>query len=317
MLNTIVNDLSDSAELKLAKEVYESAVVIVEDSDIDFEIINALLAPQYIIYRFADAESLLANLNNLDVSLFILDYHLPGIKGDALCKSIRKQQRLSDIPIIIVTGETDAGTEHLFWEAGCSDFISKPFSATTLRKRVAKELKYQRLLKEHKKASLVDALTKVFNRRYLEIAMRQLSARNETPEISVLLVDIDYFKQFNDEYGHLAGDVALVKVANILKKALERKTDFVVRWGGEEFVLVLPHTNELGCKMIAERISSKLCLESIPHEKSEYEVLTLSIGAVTFSKPPDDWSQIFSEADKCLYKAKEGGRNKCVHLLQT
>lgn len=309
-MDSSLNLLRKKAEKELNQATLESNVVLVEDSDLDFTVINKVLSPKYNLRRFSSAEQLLEQLGDLKVSLFLLDYRLPGMDGIDLCQSIRSVPAFEHTPIIMLTGEAYASFEYKFWDAGCNDFIAKPYSAVTLQKRVEKELKYSALLEQHKEASMIDSLTKVFNRRYLEVVMNQLSARHESPEVSVLLLDIDYFKKYNDRYGHLAGDAALVSVTNTVKRALARDTDFISRWGGEEFAIVLPHTNYDGCQLVAKRIIDLLHEEHIPHEDSPNGYLTISIGGVTVPESPRDWKTLFLKADENLYEAKENGRNQ-------
>ncbi|KPM76705.1 MULTISPECIES: GGDEF domain-containing response regulator [unclassified Pseudoalteromonas] len=309
-MDSSLNLLRKKAEKDLNQATLESNVVLVEDSDLDFTVINKVLSPKYNLRRFSSAEQLLELLGDLKASLFLLDYRLPGMDGIDLCQRIRSVPVFEHTPIIMLTGENYTSFEYKFWDAGCNDFIAKPYSAVTLQKRVEKELKYNALLEQHKEASMIDSLTKVFNRRYLEVVMNQLSARHESPEVSVLLLDIDYFKKYNDRYGHLAGDAALVSVTNTVKRALARDTDFISRWGGEEFAIVLPHTNYDGCKLVAKRIIDLLHEEHIPHEDSPSGHLTISIGGVTVPESPRDWKRLFLKADENLYEAKENGRNQ-------
>ncbi|MFC3095713.1 diguanylate cyclase [Alteromonas sediminis] len=315
-MDSSLNLLRKKAEKDLDNTTYKSTIVVVEDSDIDANIIKEVLSPLYVVKHFSTAEAMLEHLSELTVSLFLFDYKLPGLDGIGLCQHIRGLTDYEHTPIVMLTGEAYANFEHKFWDAGCNDFIAKPYSATTLQKRLAKELKYNALLEKHKEASMIDSLTQVFNRRYLEVVMQQLSARHESPEVSVLLLDIDYFKKYNDRYGHLAGDAALVVFTDAVKEALGRKTDFISRWGGEEFAVVLPHTNYDGCVLVANRIMQILCEERIQHEDSPTGYLTVSIGGVMVNETPKDWKTLFLAADKNLYEAKEQGRNQHVLKVQ-
>lgn len=307
----------EKAEAKLTREVNKSTVIVVEDSQIDFQIINEILSPTYHIVGFSDAEEALAQLDELDPALFLIDYNLPQMDGVSLCEALRSNHSFAFTPIIIITGETYTSYEYKFWDAGCDDFISKPFSAITLQRRVAKALKYQALINEYKDASMVDTLTKVFNRRYLDVVMTQMVNRSETPEITVLLLDVDFFKKYNDRYGHLAGDATLVRVAEAIKNALKRETDFVTRWGGEEFAIILPHTNKIGGQLVAERILHNIRCESILHEDSPTRLVTASIGGITYPSTPENWKVLFEKADIQLYEVKKAGRNNAiVNLLE-
>ena len=144
----------EKAEAKLTREVNKSTVIVVEDSQIDFQIINEILSPTYHIVGFSDAEEALAQLDELAPALFLIDYNLPQMDGVSLCEALRGNHSFAFTPIIIITGETYTSYEYKFWDAGCDDFISKPFSAITLQRRVAKALKYQALINEYKDASI-------------------------------------------------------------------------------------------------------------------------------------------------------------------
>jgi two-component system chemotaxis family response regulator WspR len=138
-MDSSLNSLRKKAEKDLSKATLDSNVVLVEDSDLDFTIINKVLSPQYNVSRFSTAEALLEQLGDLKVSLFLFDYRLPGMDGIDLCQTIRSVPAFEHTPVIMLTGENYTNFEYKFWDAGCNDFIAKPYSAVTLQKRVEKE----------------------------------------------------------------------------------------------------------------------------------------------------------------------------------
>lgn len=159
------------------------------------------------------------------------------------------------------------------------------------------------------KLSYTDQLTRIPNRRAYEDRLEHEinSAKRNSKELSFLLVDIDNFKEYNDTYGHENGDIVLMRVAKILNRALVRKTDFVARYGGEELVVLLPSTDTEGAEMVAKTIIQNITSEKIPHSKSPYNHITVSIGMASTNKMYDD---LLNHADKALYKAKGNGRNR-------
>ena len=167
---------------------------------------------------------------------------------------------------------------------------------------------------ELQRLSLSDALTCIGNRRFLDELLERewrRALREQTP-LSVVMLDIDYFKLFNDTYGHVAGDDCLRKVAGILTATIQRTTDFASRYGGEEFVLVLPATDEQGALTVAEKIRCRVEALAIPHEKSPLAgVVTVSIGVATIMPLRDsDAGLLMTAADQALYRAKTAGRNQ-------
>jgi diguanylate cyclase (GGDEF)-like protein len=205
-------------------------------------------------------------------------------------------------------------------------------------KRLAKE--YGRLLKQMRRTTKVhdkttgalntkkvelqgkvnvDAMTGIYNRRYFENSLSTLkeSLSISGGRMSILMMDVDFFKKYNDTYGHVEGDECLRIIAKTLKETLQRSEDFVARYGGEEFVIVLPNTDETGAKMIADKVLENIRAQKVPHEKNEENggIVTISIGITTVN-PTDaqDEMDYVKRADEALYAAKSGGRNRYVYV---
>jgi diguanylate cyclase (GGDEF)-like protein len=180
------------------------------------------------------------------------------------------------------------------------------------RKKTEEEL--LRLQKELEELSFKDGLTGVANRRMFDSIMEiewENARRNHQP-LSLLMLDIDYFKQYNDHYGHIKGDDCLRQVAQVLSLAATRSRDFIARFGGEEFVMILPETDENSAKKVAERCRSLISEAGIPHEQSEISpLLTMSLGVGTIIPASGDEPKTFIEVvDRLLYKAKQNGRDR-------
>jgi diguanylate cyclase (GGDEF)-like protein len=160
----------------------------------------------------------------------------------------------------------------------------------------------------------IDALTNIYNRRYFDENLNRLlkTLSRSGGTLSLMMIDIDYFKKYNDTYGHSAGDDCLKTVADILSKNVPRSDDFVARYGGEEFAIVLPNTDEKGAHIVADRLLGSIRERNIPHEQSDVaDHVTISIGVITSMVDRNHTAENFiMEADKMLYKSKQGGRNR-------
>jgi diguanylate cyclase (GGDEF)-like protein len=218
-----------------------------------------------------------------------------------------------EIPIIFITGKMDEADEILGFELGAVDYISKPFNPIIVKARVNTHMKLKMYRDYLESMSYIDGLTQIPNRRkfneYYELMWSM--ALRESQILSVIMIDIDYFKLFNDRYGHQVGDECLIKVAQQLAATVSRKTDFVGRYGGEEFICVLPNTPIENAHMIAEKMRTKIMELDIPHESSKVtNIVTISLG-VAACIPHKDIKQnsLIESADKALYHSKETGRN--------
>jgi len=266
-------------------------------------------------------------------SLAILDWIMPGLSGPEVCRKIRQNPQTSDTYAILLTAKEGKASIIEGLEAGADDYIAKPFNNDELRARIHVGERVLRLREElagrvkqieetyHQLEVLssLDPLTGIANRRSFDTAISRefrRATRNGTP-LSFFMLDIDFFKSYNDFYGHLTGDECLIKVANILKETMERGTDLVARYGGEEFAILGPEVGEGETCKLAEKIRKAVWDEQIEHQKSEISpYLTISIGCTCFM--PDqsnstgqkiESKDLISQADKALYQAKNNGRN--------
>ena len=297
-------------------DLSNAKILVVDDQPVNIQAVYSLLGNDYIVLAATSGEEALDLVATSHPDLILMDVVMPGLSGLETCQKLKAIEETSDIPVIFITANESPDEENKCWSSGGIDFISKPVNPTTLKNRVKSHLmlKYQKdmLLK----MVYIDGLTGVFNRRYLdEHLIRQIHlARRSAKDSSVLLIDIDLFKQFNDRYGHVEGDAILKKVAeSIQSHGLKRMSDFVVRYGGEEFVIVLPETNTAGAEKVAERIREEIQSLNIAHLDSELGVLTISIGISGCLFEGADTVSVLEAADKKLYEAKISGRNKvCV-----
>lgn len=292
----------------------KTLILLVEDDDISALICTQALSDIYRTEHVTSGQAALDFCQDNIPDLILMDINMPGISGLETCKMLKGNAITKDIPVMFITGHSDPLMEDECWDAGCVDFINKPFSIKTLRHRVNAHLTVKHLTDKLKRLATYDGLTNIPNRFFFDgffLEQVKLAARHKT-SIGVLMIDIDYFKQYNDSYGHLQGDECLKLVAKALSQCVERPTDCVARYGGEEFVIVLPSTDLEGVEYLAEKLLATASALNLPHSGSVFKKLTISIGGTIIDHGSLDVQQVIARADKNLYKAKNSGRNKAV-----
>lgn len=324
-------------------------ILIVDDSEDQLLLLKSILNSNgytnILLAESADRAFELLGLKgregDIEVDLILMDIMMPGVDGIEACLRIKEQEELKEIPVIIITANK-AGT-HLesAFDAGAVDYIKKPIDKTELLARVRSALRLkketdrrkareQELMemtekldeanKKLKRLSYLDGLTTVPNRRYFEKFFKSewKNAIRVNGYISLIMVDIDFFKAYNDTYGHLSGDDCLKKIAKALERALKRPRDFLCRYGGEEFIAVLPETDKRGALEVAERLLREVAALKIVHETSSVSKnVTVSIGVATCKPSRKAKSDLLlNRVDKALYKAKQGGRNRAEVVNQ-
>ncbi|EPE2649646.1 diguanylate cyclase [Vibrio fluvialis] len=295
-------------------------VLVVDDQATNIQLIYQLLKNEYDVLMATTGQQAIAVCREHKPDLILMDVLMPDINGWETCKILKRDPDIATIPVIFVTALTDQDDENACWEAGAVDFLQKPINANTLKHRVRAHLTLKHQSDLLRSLAYVDGLTGISSRRhfdqYMEAQMGHAFRKQES--LGVLLIDIDFFKQYNDRYGHIAGDDCLRQVAQSLKQSCLRSADMVARYGGEEFVLVLPDTNERGLERIAQRIKQQLEQEAIAHIGSPTSLLTVSAGGAVYlpGELPDDAEAMLILADTMLYKAKAEGRNRsCIEEL--
>lgn len=291
-------------------------ILIVDDVAMNRSILGEALEDRYEVLYAEDGETALEiAMEDEGPDLILLDIILPGMNGYDVMSRLKSNMRTQNVPVIFITVKGEEEHEQRGLDLGAVDYISKPFSLPIVQARVRTHLELKRHRDTLEDLSTQDGLTGIPNRRrFDEVFEKEFRrAQRENTSIGLVLVDIDYFKAYNDRYGHLAGDDCLRQVAQKLSASCKRPTDFSARYGGEEFVVVLPSTDAAGACNVSECMRKNIEKLGIPHDRSPHGSVTASLGvAVMEPQLGDEPHNLFSLADKRLYEAKAAGRNQCM-----
>lgn len=275
------------------------------------------------------------------VELILMDIDMPNVDGIEACRMLKEMPETRHIPVLMMTGHSKEEYLEVAFAVGALDYICKPISPTELRVRVrsalmlkrdrdklkAREEELLRVTQQLQESNenlqqltILDELTGVANRRHFKAVLAQewRRAMREVKPLSLALIDIDYFKAYNDSYGHLQGDQCLKNVVNALGKIIKRPGDLLARFGGEEFVVLLPISSEEGAVHLAECLRSAVEGLRIEHGSSPVSKwVTISLGVATITpKTGTDGASLVEAADLVLYVAKERGRNQVQSFNQ-
>lgn len=253
--------------------------------------------------------------------LILLDALMPKLDGFDCCAQLLQVSDTQKTPILMITGLDDQESIDRAFDAGATDFITKPVHWPVMRRRVRLMLEQRRLLLDLEAANqklqalaMTDSLTGLFNRRKFddELTKEWLRASRDRGELSLIMADIDSFKLYNDFYGHPAGDRCLHAVAQVLKNSACRPADIVARYGGEEFVVILPNTDLVGAIAVAQRMRRSVEALGIAHIRAKQgDRMTISLGVATSYSDRDVLSTaLVDRADSVLYEAKAAGGNQ-------
>lgn len=300
-----MNDFSASEE--------RPRILIVDDERININILNALLKTDYKIMVATNGEQTIKAAATGLPDLILLDILMPGIDGYEVCRRLKSNPATHNIPIIFITAMGDAENETMGFALGAVDYISKPFNSAVVKARVGVQLRLKRQNDLLETLASMDALTEVPNRRAFDqkrLHEWKRSQREGLP-ISFAMIDIDQFKQYNDNYGHGAGDECLARIAKAINGCMQRPSDFLARYGGEEFAAILTGTPSDGAVRMAQHFHEAVARLQIPHAHSSVAAqVTISVGIATAVPVGGLSPETLSEAaDKMLYQAKQSGRN--------
>ena len=298
-------------------------ILAVDDDRFSRQIMCRFLMKEgYQVIEASNGEDCLALYEEKRPDLVLLDAMMPNMNGFECCSRLLELPGTANLPIIMVTGLEDQASVDWAFDVGATDFVTKPIHWPILRRRVKNVLEkgylyreLERVNQQLKQHAITDALTGLANRRYFDECLDRewkRSRRDRSP-LSLIICDVDYFKAYNDTYGHQAGDQCLQSVAQVLQtKAAKRATDIVARYGGEEFAAILPSTSLEGAQQVAERLKNSVQELELPHEgtRRDHKIVTISVGvASTIAEPNIHAPDLLKWADEALYHAKEQGRN--------
>ena len=296
-------------------------ILVVDDHPDNVDILDARLSSRgYEVETATNGQEALDKVQAKPPHLILCDVMMPLMDGYEVSRRIKADGSLPYIPIILVTARDSTQDKVEGLDAGADDYITKPINFPELEARVRSMLRIKRLQdeldeanKRLKKLSITDGLTGLFNHRHVQQLLRdewQRTLRTDEP-LAVVMLDLDKFKQINDTYGHPTGDVILYETARILQDTA-REIDMVGRYGGEEFIAILPNTNEDAASQFAERVRQRVEGHLFRDEDTEVR-MTMSSGVAAY---PDEQveapEELLKRADEALYAAKEGGRNRVV-----
>lgn len=289
-------------------------ILIVEDVRLNAQILLNSLQDEYDVRVAYNGIEALEMVKEEMPDLILLDIIMPEMDGYAVCQKLQSDPKTRDIPILFLTALEGDQNEAYGLELGAMDYIRKPFNLPIVQAKIRNHLELKRYKDLLKRDSRIDGLTRVPNRRRFDEAFeeeRLRAERYQTP-LTLLMIDLDLFKKYNDTYGHLQGDDALKLVAKTLYQKLQRPGDLLARWGGEEFVALLPDTDCVGAKTVGEKLRAAIEDLKIPHEASWVaDYVTISVGCATsIVEKPETYEKVLHWADEAVYRAKDLGRNK-------
>ncbi|RCU51664.1 MULTISPECIES: diguanylate cyclase domain-containing protein [Corallincola] len=297
--------------------ITKTTVLIVDDEPINIKLLAQALSPRYRVKTSTSGEKALQiAISDDPPDLILLDVLMPEMDGYEVCRQLKQDARSKNTPVVFITGKNSSEDEARGLELGAVDYITKPFNLPIVMARVKNHIALKKKNDLLEQLVFIDGLTEIPNRRRFDelLEAEWLRARRNSTPIAVLLMDIDSFKLFNDNYGHTEGDDCLRATAAALANALRRPADFVARYGGEEFVAIVPEATEDAAVALAEKMRAAVEALQVPHEYSEVaSVVTLSVGvAATVPSLERTPEQLIQTADEALYKAKQAGRNRVV-----
>ncbi len=289
-------------------------LLVVDDQPANIQAVYQAFSADHQVLMATGGEQALKLAATKQPDLVLLDVVMPGMDGHEVCRRLKADPATQDIPVIFVTAHSEEAAETQGLALGAVDFISKPINPAIVRARVKTHLTLKAQADMLRQWVYVDGLTGVRNRRGFD---EQLSSEwgravREGSALSVVMLDVDFFKRYNDHYGHQAGDACLRRVATFLRQAVKRPGDLVARYGGEEFACLLPGTDLEGAMGVARQLGAGVEALGLAHAASSVSpVVTVSLGVcATSGNEPGSPEKLLRAADAQLYLAKASGRNR-------
>jgi diguanylate cyclase (GGDEF)-like protein len=293
-------------------------ILIIDDSVIAVRLLSGMVREQASTIFALNGQDGIALARERRPDLILLDVQMQSMDGHAVCRQIKGDPDLKDIAIMFVTGSAGSESEIAALEAGAADFIAKPLNQAVVQARVRTQLQLQSALRALARLARIDSLTGLFNRRYFDEQFEREMARHRRQQLPLALafVDIDCFKAYNDHFGHQRGDACLAEMASLIAAATHRPGEIVARFGGEEFVVILPYTDLAAAIGYAGHLCQGVREAAIPHPGSSVaQHITVSIGVVAAVPVASVGARhMLARADMALYSAKSAGRDRVCAL---
>lgn len=295
----------------------QHSVLIVDDMTSNIQVLANALQDDYRIKVATNGQKAIeiANSDN-PPDLVLLDIMMPDMDGYEVCRELKSNPKTSGIPVIFVTSLNEVDEEERGLNLGAVDYITKPFHLPIVKARVRNHLSLKLKTDLLEELSHIDGLTHIANRRHFdEFLSKELRRTQRAPQpTSVIMIDVDFFKAYNDNYGHGLGDDCLVQVARGMRSVIKRPNDLLARYGGEEFAVILPETPAEGALQVANELNQAVSDLNLKHEFSAAaDHVTISVGVATSVVTDEIQVQtLLKRADTALYQAKRSGRNKVL-----
>lgn len=294
----------------------QATILVVDDVIENIEITNNILSERYRVLFATNGSDALTVAQEQSPDLILLDIVMPDLNGYQVCERLQQDPLTREIPVIFVTSKDQGEDEEIGLRLGAVDYLTKPVRPGIVKLRVGIHLELKRSRDHLATLSMTDGLTGISNRRCFDERLTTEclhTVRSRTP-LSLILIDVDHFKAYNDHYGHAAGDYCLKTLARTLADGLTRRTDLMARYGGEEFACVLPATDHPGALAIAEKLRERVAARQLDHLYSPTSpFVTISMGVATLWPGQNaEPNALIERADRCLYQAKQAGRNQVV-----
>lgn len=295
----------------------QHSVLIVDDMTSNIQVLANALQDDYRIKVATNGQKAIdIAKSEAPPDLVLLDIMMPEMDGYEVCRELKSNPQTSGIPVIFVTSLNDVDEEERGLNLGAVDYITKPFHLPIVKARVRNHLSLKLKTDLLEELSHIDGLTHIANRRHFdEFMSRELRRTQRKPQsTSVVMIDVDFFKAYNDNYGHGLGDECLIQVARAMQQVVKRPNDLLARYGGEEFAVILPETPAEGARQVANDLNQAVSDLNLVHNFSSVaDHITISAGVATAILSDESQVQaLLKQADSALYQAKRQGRNQVV-----
>ena len=292
----------------------QQTLLIVDDEAINLQLLCTQFQDQYRVLVAKSGQQALQRVKDNAVDLVLLDICMADMDGYEVLRHLKNNPLTQDIPVIFITAKTDALDEMMGLQLGAVDYIGKPLQLPIVEARVRTHMTLKRKGELLERLASVDSLTEIYNRRHFDLTLdKELKRSQRSGEpISLLMIDIDYFKQYNDSAGHSAGDYCLQQIAILLNNLARRPGDILARYGGEEFCIIAPNVSINGARELAERCVQNIRDAKLTHPnnpKGNFVSISVGVACLYENQHAATAKDLIDQADKCLYQVKESTRD--------